>query len=112
MTTTVSTPTRTRKSKPRAIRLVLPLLDSPSVGIVAITEGKKVEEYLLWRQPSFPYTHGFRLAKMGTDTDGYDVLLDQAKPELSTCECKGFLRWGHCKHVSGLRALMTCGKVS
>ena len=27
----------------------------------------------------------------------------------SSCECMGFLRWGRCKHVAGLAALMGGG---
>jgi hypothetical protein len=35
------------------------------------------------------------------EADCYHVFLD---PEAGghTCECKGFLRWGHCKHSQGL----------
>jgi hypothetical protein len=48
---------------------------------------------------------GFSLEKAdGTDT--YCVLLDGAR---STCECLGFLRWGHCKHVEALAALVEGG---
>ncbi len=29
----------------------------------------------------------------------YDVALTEHGP---TCECKGWLRWGHCRHIRGL----------
>jgi hypothetical protein len=31
--------------------------------------------------------------------------------ENGTCECKGFLRHNHCKHLDSLRALRTAGKL-
>lgn len=114
----VSSPTRTRKSAARHIRLVVPLTaDAGSVGIIAITEGKKVDEYVVYRTPSeFPYTKGFSVTKVGeTMGESYAALIDQAAPELSSCECKGFLRWGTrkpCRHIAGLTALMKCGKIS
>ncbi len=57
---------------------------------------------------------GFRLEKANPvpgegEPDYYDVLLDG---ERSTCECKGFLRYGHRKHVESVRALVQCGKLS
>lgn len=43
---------------------------------------------------------GFRFRKIWDGHDfaegSYDVLLDGSQ---SSCECKGFLRWGHCKHL-------------
>jgi hypothetical protein len=29
----------------------------------------------------------------------------------SSCECKGHLRWGHCKHVEALTALQRAAKL-
>ena len=53
---------------------------------------------------------GFRLSKVerpsGTDkspkADAYHVL---TAPEGTACECRGFLRHGHCKHCESLVAL-------
>jgi hypothetical protein len=40
----------------------------------------------------------------------YDVHL-AGQGSHSSCECKGFLRWGHCKHVEALEALAASGKL-
>ena len=56
---------------------------------------------------------GFRLTKFeqhqrGEDDAAYSVLLDG---ERSTCECKGYIRHGHCRHVEALTALQAAGKL-
>ena len=42
------------------------------------------------------------------DGSKYHVRLDG---EHSTCECKGYLRWSHCKHIESLLALEQAGKL-
>ncbi len=43
----------------------------------------------------------YRLRKRTGDEAVYDVaLLDHG----AQCECLGFLRWGHCKHIQTLQA--------
>ncbi len=43
----------------------------------------------------------YRLRKRTGDEAVYDVaLLDHG----AQCECLGFLRWGHCKHIRTLQA--------
>ena len=57
------------------------------------------------------YGAAFRLDKhSGPEVaESYDVCLDGPT---STCECKGFLRWRHCKHLEGLNALRRSGKLT
>ena len=43
----------------------------------------------------------YRFAKQGGDGAVYDVHADSFGLE---CECKGFLRHGHCKHVQTIQA--------
>jgi hypothetical protein len=31
--------------------------------------------------------------------------------EPASCECKGFLKWGHCRHLEGLQALRAAGRL-
>jgi hypothetical protein len=42
-------------------------------------------------------------------SEEYDVLLDGQHGQ---CECLGFLRWGHCRHVDAGRQLLAEGKLT
>jgi hypothetical protein len=46
---------------------------------------------------------GLSLEKADDPTTVYHVHLDEPR---STCQCMGSLRWGHCKHVDSLAALV------
>jgi hypothetical protein len=55
----------------------------------------------------------FRLVKFAHqveegEPDHYDVNLDGAR---STCECRGYLRHRHCKHIESLLALQAEGRL-
>ena len=43
----------------------------------------------------------FRLRKQTGDRNTYTVVQTDHGP---TCQCRGFRRWGHCKHVRALQA--------
>jgi hypothetical protein len=81
-------------------------------------EGEPDAAYLV-RKTAAAWGVAFEVAKLfrSKDDDGppsYHVNLDCHKPERSTCECRGFLRWGHrkaCRHVSSLLALIRDGKL-
>jgi hypothetical protein len=96
-------PHPTPRVKPvRRIRLAL----APSAdhaGVVRIHQGKEEDSYLL--EPfAADFGRAFRLVK--EDGEAYHVNLNGRQ---SSCECKGFLRWHHCKHVEGLQALVSHG---
>jgi hypothetical protein len=79
--------------------------------VLALTTGKDTVFYRLETLAADRGT-GFRLTKADCgDGPGehYDVLLDG---QFSSCECKGFLRWNHCKHLESLAALCKCGKIA
>jgi hypothetical protein len=80
-----------------------------SAGVVRLTVGREVAGYLIRLLPS-DFGDCFRLSKVGVcgDVSEYDVCLDNTG---QTCECMGFLRHGHCKHVAGLMALRNAGKL-
>lgn len=80
-------------------------------GVLVLTVGE--EEFCYWidRIPS-DYGHAFELRKFvahGGET--YHVCVDDGRGRADTCECKGFLRWGRCKHTSALRALIAANKL-
>jgi hypothetical protein len=102
-----------RQRKPRAkparfIRLeVRP--EYNGLGIVRITVGKEHADYFLTIIPA-DFGRGFKVEKIGLHCNEppYHVNLDGDK---KSCECKGFLRHGHCKHSDGLAALIAAGRL-
>jgi hypothetical protein len=103
-----ATTKRARVKPARSIRLVVPLNDQGENGLLRITVGKDTADYFLTRIPA-DFGTAFRLEKVGEeDATAYHVNLNGQQ---STCECKGFTRWNHCKHADGLAALSAAGKV-
>ncbi len=113
-----STLPRARVKPERTVNLgpVIPGSPNRLLSMTFITRGPKrtKEEHFAYWLRAIPGTaSGFRFEKVNPasaegEPDHYDVLLDG---ERSTCECKGFLHYGHCKHVDSLRALVQGGKL-
>jgi hypothetical protein len=101
------TPTKTRV-KPELEARLGPSV--PGVFTLFLHRGKECSGYYLRRLPSdFGVAYG--LDKFGAQGSGsYDVLLDPERSHHS-CECKGFYRWGHCWHVTGLLQLLRAGRL-
>jgi hypothetical protein len=107
---TMATPTR-KDRKPRTkparfIRLIIPPTLTMA-GIVKIIVGKSATDYNLERLPS-DFGTAFRLTKILGDHESYAVNIDGDK---RTCECKGYLKHGHCKHGDGLAKLQEKGRI-
>ena len=105
MTTTTKS-RKTTKQQPRIAKL----MQLGNVQVLALTCGKETTFYQLETLLA-DAGKGFRLVKADCGNgpeETYDVHLDGQR---STCECKGFLRWNHCKHVESLTALSAAGKV-
>lgn len=55
----------------------------------------------------------FRLAKLTTGTDpeaaDYTALVSDHGPGHDSCECRGFLRHGHCSHLDAIRSIIANG---
>jgi hypothetical protein len=99
--------TKNRKPRQRSIRLDLPIGSQPGEwGVIEITQDRKASRYYIEAVPS-DFGVGFLLRKIG-GTEEYHVNLSA---EGHNCECKGFLRWNHCKHTDGLAALQRAGKL-
>src|SRR5262245_45236552 len=90
-----------------------PTVDEPA--LLTLHVGGKECDYWLRVVPS-NFGEAFQLTKIIPTGNGpaelgevYFVLFES---EFSaSCECKGFLRWGHCKHLDSLKALRLAGKV-
>jgi hypothetical protein len=111
MNATPSAPARQRKPRPklqRHIRLEVRPEDG-GLGIVRITVGKRHDDYFLTPIPA-DFGRGFAVEKIGLHANEppYHVNIDG---ERKTCECKGFLHHGHCKHADGLAALIAAGRL-
>ena len=92
----------------RFIGWVKPLADS-DYGAVRITVGRHAHIYLLRGVPTDlgPNQLGYQLEKLDEQMQVvtvYHVLLD-ARDGYSSCDCLGYLRHGHCKHVAGILTL-------
>src|SRR5437870_10518813 len=98
---------RQRKVKVRTVNLLLPIGPLCVNGVLRLTEDGKETLFFVDRLASEVGGAGFRLTKFeqfqrGEEDASYNVLLDGQR---STCECKGHLRHGHCRHVASLTAL-------
>jgi hypothetical protein len=89
------------KRSPRVIRLTRPP-DALGVGIFSIAE-KTTQHYVFKEIPCEIGGRGFVVHRMGLAT-AYHVRVGRA--DECSCECMGFLRHGHCKHIQGLSALI------
>ena len=102
-------------SKTSSKRSVTFLADpTGTAGTMTVCQGKQVTTYRLTEHVGVPYPcRGFHVEKLAGGTDpeatGYDVLIDAAAGH--TCECRGFLRHGHCSHVDAIRQLLADGSL-
>src|SRR5262245_40379575 len=101
-------PVKPRSRPQRFARLdARPAVDEPAVLTLHVAD--KETDYWLYVQPS-DVGEAFRLEKLIPTEDGpaergevYQVCFQDQHNQ--TCECKGFLRHGHCKHLDSLKAL-------
>ncbi len=97
---------RQRQGRPQPARHVRLATTPDGRTLAVMTIGNDVFNYHLSRLPC-PWGEAFRWTKLGRTPEGepdhYDVVMDERNGH--TCECKGYLRHGHCKHIDALRAL-------
>jgi hypothetical protein len=99
--------TRAPRVKPaRSIRLVVPLAGGP--GVVRVTVGRETADYVVTPIRA-DFGRGFLVEKVGADGESsYHVHLDGDR---RSCECRGFARYGYCRHADGLAALAAAGRL-
>jgi hypothetical protein len=103
-------PKKQRKPRPkpaRSIRLKVKPSAQGRCGIVSIAVGQDTTDYILNVIPA-DWGQGFELDNLD-NAELYHVNLDGQGHD--SCDCKGHLRHGHCKHSEGIRALVKAGKL-
>jgi hypothetical protein len=118
----VTHPACVRKPRPAPVRAVwLDRAPSSDEAILTIAmthrpteKGRQVNDYYIRPIPS-DFGRAFLVEKFliqdGTDPEAreYHVLLDV---ERSSCDCRGFLRWGKpCKHLLSVEELVAAGRL-
>ncbi len=99
--------TATRKVKPiRKLTVAQPLANG--YLIVCITEGSKCDHYRV-TPVSSDWGRAFRWEKLGDHDQAYDVLLGEDGQDC--CGCRGFSRFGYCRHWSASRKLVELKEV-
>jgi hypothetical protein len=96
-----------RTKPPRHIGVVVRPSDVNPCYIVRVVEGKKTDHFAVTPLAS-DYGTAFAVEKVGAGQDPYHVCLAGAD---STCDCKGHLHHGNCRHVEGLAALQNAGRL-
>ncbi len=91
----------------RTIRLVRPTTID-GVGVFSITAGERAVHYAVREVRCDIGGRGFAVHKLGLGAL-YHVRV--GRPLDCSCECKGFLYHGYCRHVAGLLALIREGKL-
>jgi SWIM zinc finger len=91
----------------RSIRLIRAPNEN-GVGVFRVTVGEDNGYYILRELPCLIGGRGFEVHRLGLG-NLYHVRV--GKDEECSCECKGFLYRGQCRHVLGLRALIRQGKL-
>jgi hypothetical protein len=95
------------KPKPSTVRLLRsPTAEEP--GVLCLKSGKKFSFYTFQEIPCEIGGRGFAMHRLGMG-DLYHVRIDTRAD--STCECMGFLRHGHCKHILALTALVENSRI-
>jgi hypothetical protein len=109
-TCTATTPTRQRKPrvKPPRFACLVVKPDGLHAGVLRLFTGRDATDYVLERTPA-AWGTGFLLTKVGDGAEYHTNIGDASSSP--TCECLGFLKHGHCKHVESLQALAAAGRL-
>jgi len=90
----------------RTIRLVRAPIDG--VGVFSITAADRTVHYTVHEIRCDIGGRGFAVHRLGLG-NLYHVRV--GRPQDCSCECKGFLYHGYCRHILGLLALLREGKL-
>jgi hypothetical protein len=104
---TTASKSRPRVKPERRVHLYNP---EGTPKLLEMTIGKDTFAYWL-KIIDADYGIGFEVRKPFPETDVYHVHYDPAR-RYSSCDCKGGLHHGHCKHQEAIIALIRSGKLS
>jgi hypothetical protein len=90
------------KVKTRTVRIVRPP-NADGVGVFCIEMEGQAQFYTFCEIRCEIGGRGFAVHRLGQG-ELYHVRV--STPDDSSCECMGFLRWGRCKHLGSLSALI------
>ena len=94
----------TRTDKHPGIRWQ-PAADEPGRGVLTVTVSRKDTAYAVTEFACDLDGRAFRLEKLTVGTDreesAYNVFVSTQRGH-DSCDCKGFCRHGHCKHISAV----------
>ena len=96
----------TRRPVNRSVRILARPDADGRHAVLAITVQGKTTEYLVDRVVS-DWGRCYAVANL-TNGNHYSVMLEE---DGRTCDCKGFCRWGHCRHADGILALVKAGRI-
>jgi hypothetical protein len=77
--------------------------DDRGVFVFRIVAERRTAFYVGREIPCQIGGRGFAVHKLGI---GDLMHVRVGRPEDQSCECLGFLRWGRCRHIAGLTALI------
>lgn len=97
-------------SRVRPIRTVRMVRDpvGDGIGVFCVTVSGEASYYTLREIPCDIGGRGFAVHKLGL---GNVLHVRVASTYDSSCECLGFLRYGYCRHLQGLNALIAAARL-
>ncbi len=105
----MTTATRTRKPRtprPQPQRTLRYFHGTP--GLMELTINGVVQDYWL-SEIGADWGRAFEVRKPLPEGTVYHVHLDAQAGD--SCDCQGCVRWGHCKHLSAVKALVAAGRL-
>jgi hypothetical protein len=100
---------RPRVKPVRTVRLTLPASPDNPFVILTIRVGSTWDDYCVRPLPA-DFGAAYEVEKI-FNPDGAVYHVHLSDDGAATCECKGHLRWGHCKHGESILALRKAGKL-
>jgi hypothetical protein len=106
---TVSQP-RSRVKPQRFVKIAVGASADNPLVIITIKVGSKSDDYCVKPLPA-DFGAAYEVEKLFNPEGAPAYTVHLSDDGAQSCECKGHLRWGHCKHGQALWALRQAGKL-